>query len=47
MKRKIAVIGASGTIGKALTKALEEGGHEVVRISRSAGDQADIGGRCA
>ena len=43
MKRKIVVIGASGTIGKALTKALEEGGHEVIRVSRSAGDyQADI-----
>lgn len=43
MKRKIVVIGASGTIGKAVAKALEEGGHDVVRVSRSSGDyRADI-----
>jgi len=43
MKHKVVVIGASGTLGKALTKALVGGGHEVVRVSRSAGDyQADI-----
>ena len=43
MKHKVVVIGASGTIRKALTKALAEGGHEVVRVSRSSGDyQADI-----
>ena len=43
MKSKIIVIGASGTIGKALTKSLEDGGHEVIRVSRSSGDyKADI-----
>ncbi len=39
----MAVIGASGTIGKLLAKSLEEKGHQVIRVSRSSGDyQADI-----
>lgn len=42
-KLKVVVIGASGTIGKAVGKALEEKGYEVVRVSRNSGDfQADI-----
>lgn len=42
-KLKIVVIGASGTIGKELSNALEKKGHQVVRVSRNSGDyQADI-----
>ena len=42
-KLKVVVIGASGTIGKEIGKALEEKGHEVIRVSRNSGDfQADI-----
>ncbi|MGH3588118.1 MAG: NAD-dependent epimerase/dehydratase family protein, partial [Pseudonocardia sp.] len=32
---RIAVAGATGNIGSRTTAALERGGHEVVRISRS------------
>lgn len=40
---RIIVIGASGTIGKALTKSLEEKGHQVIKVGRSSGDyRADI-----
>jgi len=43
MKRTIIVTGASGTIGKELSKHLEQAGHKVIRVSRSSGDyQADI-----
>jgi NAD(P)-dependent dehydrogenase (short-subunit alcohol dehydrogenase family) len=39
---KIVLIGATGTIGKAVAKALSQQ-HELVRVSRSSGDlQADI-----
>ena len=42
-KLKIIVIGSSGTIGKEVSKSLEESGHEVIRVSRSSGDfNADI-----
>jgi NAD(P)-dependent dehydrogenase (short-subunit alcohol dehydrogenase family) len=42
-KLKIVVIGASGTIGKEVSKSLEAKGHEVIKVSRSSGDfQADI-----
>lgn len=42
-KLKIVVIGASGMIGKEVSKSLEAKGHEVIRVSRSSGDfQADI-----
>jgi len=37
-KLKVVVIGASGTIGKDVAKALQEKGHEVIRVSRSSGD---------
>lgn len=40
---KIIVIGASGTIGRAVAEALEARDHQVVRVSRSGGDyQADL-----
>ncbi|NKA08286.1 short chain dehydrogenase [Ralstonia solanacearum] len=41
---KIIVIGASGTIGRAVTAELEQGGaHEVIRVGRTRGDhQVDI-----
>jgi NAD(P)-dependent dehydrogenase (short-subunit alcohol dehydrogenase family) len=43
MQKKIIVIGASGTIGKEVSKRLQEVGHEVIRVSRKSGDfQADI-----
>lgn len=43
MKRTIIVIGASGTIGAALSNTLEQAGHKVIKVSRSSGDyQADI-----
>ncbi len=42
-KLKIVVIGASGTIGKELSRSLEAKGHEVVKVSRNSGDfKADI-----
>ena len=42
-KLKVVVVGASGTIGKEIAKALEEKGHQVVRVSRKSPDfQADI-----
>jgi NAD(P)-dependent dehydrogenase (short-subunit alcohol dehydrogenase family) len=42
-KLKVVVIGASGTIGKELTKSLEAKGHEVIEVSRKSGDfKADI-----
>jgi short-subunit dehydrogenase len=34
----VVVIEASGTIGKSLSKSLEEKGAQVVRVSRSSGD---------
>ena len=43
MQKRIIVIGASGTIGKEVSKRLQEVGHEVIRVSRTSGDfQADI-----
>lgn len=40
---KAVVIGATGTIGQAVAAALEERGHEVLRVGRTSGDyQADI-----
>ena len=43
MKKKIIVIGASGTIGKEVANRLQEIGHEVIRVSRKSGDyQTDI-----
>lgn len=41
---KIVVIGASGTIGRAVTAELEQSGaHEVIRVGRTRGDhQVDI-----
>lgn len=39
---RIAVIGATGTIGSAVADALLEAGHEVVRASRSSGVHVDI-----
>lgn len=39
---KIAVIGATGTIGSAVAEALENKNHEVVRISRSSPTPVDI-----
>lgn len=42
-KLKVVVIGASGTIGKELSRSLEEKGHEVVKVSRNSGEfRADI-----
>jgi NAD(P)-dependent dehydrogenase (short-subunit alcohol dehydrogenase family) len=42
-KLKIIVIGSSGTIGKEVSKGLEQSGHEVIRVSRNSGDfNADI-----
>lgn len=35
---KIIVIGASGTIGKAVSQRLEQAGHEVIRVGRKSGD---------
>jgi uncharacterized protein YbjT (DUF2867 family) len=35
--RKIAVAGATGRVGRHVVDVLEDGGHEVVRISRSTG----------
>jgi NAD(P)-dependent dehydrogenase (short-subunit alcohol dehydrogenase family) len=41
--KRIVVVGASGTIGKAIVQRIEEKGHTVIRVSRSSGDfQADI-----
>jgi NAD(P)-dependent dehydrogenase (short-subunit alcohol dehydrogenase family) len=43
MKKKIVVIGASGTIGKELCKVLENNGEQLVRVARKSGDfHADI-----
>lgn len=40
---KIVVVGASGTIGKAIVKELESRGHEIVQVGRTSGHhQADI-----
>jgi NAD(P)-dependent dehydrogenase (short-subunit alcohol dehydrogenase family) len=45
---KIIVIGASGTIGKAVSKRLEKAGHEVIRVGRKSGDfQANIEDRAS
>lgn len=44
-RQKIAVVGATGRLGAPLVELLEEGGHEVVPISRSTGvDVIDGGG---
>ncbi|QDU60900.1 Epimerase family protein [Planctomycetes bacterium Pan216] len=37
---KVAITGASGLIGTRLTQRLEQSGHEVLAISRSAGDES-------
>jgi NAD(P)-dependent dehydrogenase (short-subunit alcohol dehydrogenase family) len=43
MKKKIIVIGASGTIGKEVVKRMKEVGHEVIPVSRNSVDyQVDI-----
>ena len=39
---KVLVIGASGTVGSAITKKLQEGGHEVVAVSRKTEPSVDI-----
>lgn len=39
---RIVVIGATGTIGRAVTEALETNGHEVVAVSRSGQPRVDI-----
>lgn len=39
---KLIVVGATGTIGSAVTSALEAEGHEVVRASRSSSPSVDI-----
>ncbi len=40
---KVVVIGANGTIGKAVKAALEEKGHSVISVGRKSGDyRADI-----
>jgi NAD(P)-dependent dehydrogenase (short-subunit alcohol dehydrogenase family) len=39
---KIVVIGATGTIGSAVTDALAKRGHEVIRASRKSAVQVDI-----
>ncbi len=39
---KIAVIGATGTIGKAVAELLKEKGHEVIEASRSSNPKIDI-----
>lgn len=42
MSRKVVIVGATGTIGRAVAQALEKT-HEVVRVGRSSGDlQVDI-----
>lgn len=41
--KRIVVMGASGTIGKEVSRSLENAGHRVIRVSRTSGDfQADI-----
>jgi NAD(P)-dependent dehydrogenase (short-subunit alcohol dehydrogenase family) len=41
--KRIVVVGASGTIGKAIVQRIEEKGHTAIRISRNSGDfRADI-----
>jgi uncharacterized protein (TIGR01777 family) len=40
---RVAVTGASGLIGTALTAALEAGGHEVVRVVRTGGGPGTVG----
>ncbi len=40
---KVLVIGASGTIGKALVQVLKDGGHEVIEASRSGAVRVDLG----
>ena len=39
---KVLVIGAKGTIGKAVAEALERHGHEVVRASRTSDPRVDL-----
>ena len=39
---KVIVIGATGTIGKAVADALAKHGHEVVRASRKSAVKVDI-----
>jgi NAD(P)-dependent dehydrogenase (short-subunit alcohol dehydrogenase family) len=39
---KIVVIGATGTIGKAVSEALAKRGHEVIRASRKSAPRVDI-----
>jgi NAD(P)-dependent dehydrogenase (short-subunit alcohol dehydrogenase family) len=39
---KVVVIGATGTIGKAVADALEKRGHEVIRASRKTAVRVDI-----
>jgi len=40
---KIMMVGATGTIGSAVSQALEEAGHAVVRVGHSSGDhQVDL-----
>lgn len=40
--KKSAVIGATGTIGKAVAQLLKDNGHEVIAASRSSENQIDI-----
>ena len=39
MKMKLLLVGASGTVGTAITTAFEAGGDEVVRVGYTSGDQ--------
>lgn len=39
---KVVIIGATGTIGKAVAEALEKRGHEVIRASRKSAVRVDI-----
>jgi NAD(P)-dependent dehydrogenase (short-subunit alcohol dehydrogenase family) len=39
---KVVVIGATGTIGKAVTRLLKENGHEVIEASRASQPSVDI-----
>ncbi|MBK0384117.1 TIGR01777 family oxidoreductase [Pedobacter sp. SD-b] len=42
MRKKVLITGASGTVGKALTKLLLDKGHKVVHLSRSAKPNSKI-----
>ncbi len=41
-QKKIAVIGATGRVGRQLVEVLDSRGHEVVSVARSTGVRRDI-----